>query len=413
MKSELQYPHFKDYSYGRVYSYGYLKIEGPYSDLFLYGFLTLHKSSNRRIVRLYNPITKKNLLIQYSKYIYTVYYNKFIPDGVEVDHIDNDFTNDDINNLQLLTRKENYEKYRKHYTEYIQKNYYIELICNNCKKQFSKQKKRVEKENFANQYCCKQCETEYRNKDKIELNCATCKRLFLINRQTHIHNKSRNQQNFWCSDNCRLKFKERNLFNFISKDYFEYLLLNIGLENIAKYFNVNKSTIRDWRIKLNISSDILTIQRPNKLKQLNYLSLNKDIKSITNEILLNLLNKNYLLSDISSYFKIDKNNIYNLAISYMNPNNIIYNAKLINAFLLEGYTITEVANKLDVENISVKLSIQKYNLQSTGEKIRPPLLELREMFINGVSFKLIAELFGVDVKEVLKWLNRGPQAIVK
>ena len=121
MKSELQYPHFKDYSYGRVYSYGYLKIEGPYSDLFLYGFLTLHKSSNRRIVRLYNPINKKNLLIQYSKYIYTVYYNKFIPDGVEVDHIDNDFTNDDINNLQLLTRKENYEKYRKYYTEKVQK----------------------------------------------------------------------------------------------------------------------------------------------------------------------------------------------------------------------------------------------------------------------------------------------------
>lgn len=410
---ELQNQHFKEYSYGRVYCYGHIKLEGPYSDLFLYGILRLHKSSSRRTVLLYNPIIKETLFIPYSRYLYTVITNKLVPEGYEVDHIDNDFTNDDPKNLQLLTRKENYQKYRKHYTENIQKNYYIELTCNNCHKKFSKQKARVEKENFANQYCCKQCETEYRNKDKIELNCSCCKKSFLMNKQTYTHYKSRNQQNFWCSDDCRIKFKERTLFNFISKDYFEYLLLNSGLDNTAKYFNVNKSTIRDWRIKFNISSDILTVQRPDKLKQLKELVLEKNINILTCDFLLNLFNKGYILSDLAYYFKIDLSEIYTLVIGNIDPNKIEYTVKLINSFFLEGYTISEVANKLNVENISVKLVIQKYNLQSKGEKIRPPLPELREMFINGISTKLIAELFGVDTKEVLKWLNREPQAIVK
>ena len=31
---ELQNQHFKEYSYGRVYCYGHIKLEGPYSDLF-------------------------------------------------------------------------------------------------------------------------------------------------------------------------------------------------------------------------------------------------------------------------------------------------------------------------------------------------------------------------------------------
>lgn len=408
----LQYPHFKKYSFGIVYCFGKIKLEGPYSDIYKYGRLILHKRSNRLHISLYNSEFDK-LFISYSRYLYTVITNTMIPEGYEVDHIDNDFTNDNADNLQLLSRKENYKKYRKHYTKNIQKNFYIELTCNNCKKQFSKQKKRVEKENFTNQYCCKQCETEYRNKDKIEINCAYCNNLFLINKQTYTHYKSRNQQNFWCSDNCRLNFKERALFNFIDKDYFEYLLLNTGLVNTAKYFNINKSTVRDWRIKLNISSDILTVQRPNKLKQLNELLINKNIESITNELLLNLLSEQYILSDLVNYFKININDIHTLAISYMNPNNLEYNARLINALFLEGYTITEVADKLNVENISVKLTIQKYNLQNKGKKIRPPLLELREMFINGVSIKLIAELFGVGMEEVLKWLNRKPQAIVK
>lgn len=409
MESQLQYKHFQDYNYGRVYCYGYLKLEGPYADLFLYGIFKIHKKSGRRHVLLYNPITKESLFIQYSRYIYTVYTNKFIPEGYEVDHIDNNFTNDNISNLQLLTRKENYEKYRKHYTENIQQNYYTELTCNNCNKKFTRQKKRVEKESFENAYCSKDCETEYRNKYKIEINCACCNKSFLINKQTYTHYKNRNQQNFWCSDNCRIKFKERNLFNFVSKELLEYLSLNTNLTNIANYFKVNKSTIRDWKIKLGLSEDIMTLQRPSKLKSLkdkSYLVINK----IPNkEEVVNLLKEYFTITDISDYIKIDKNKLEKIFIDYISPDSNEYNALLINSYFTEGLSIKEVANKIDVNDISVNLVIQKYNSRCIGEHIRPPLLELREMFLNGNNPKYIAQIFGVNKEIVLRWLNRNKQ----
>lgn len=57
--------------------------------------------------------------------------NRGLLDEETVDHIDNDFTNDSFDNLQLLTRKENVEKS-------IVKAKYITLICKTCNTSFER-----------------------------------------------------------------------------------------------------------------------------------------------------------------------------------------------------------------------------------------------------------------------------------
>ena len=53
----------------------------------------------------------------YHRFIY-IWYKGSIPAGYDVDHIDNDSLNNDISNLQLLTRKENLAKRGKGINQY-------------------------------------------------------------------------------------------------------------------------------------------------------------------------------------------------------------------------------------------------------------------------------------------------------
>ena len=59
----------------------------------------------------------------------------FVSNEFEVDHIDNDKTNDDIDNLQLLTHQQNRDKENERYRAYEQ-NRYI-LHCVNCDAPFT------------------------------------------------------------------------------------------------------------------------------------------------------------------------------------------------------------------------------------------------------------------------------------
>lgn len=58
--------------------------------------------------QLFNNGNQKNLLMQ--RLVYSSYYQCNIPDGMHVDHIDNNRKNNSISNLQLLTPKENSRK---------------------------------------------------------------------------------------------------------------------------------------------------------------------------------------------------------------------------------------------------------------------------------------------------------------
>lgn len=62
------------------------------------------------MVCLFNS-KKERTTISYARYLMSVKLNRFLDRNEEVDHIDNDKTNDSIENLQILSSKENKEKF--------------------------------------------------------------------------------------------------------------------------------------------------------------------------------------------------------------------------------------------------------------------------------------------------------------
>ena len=61
------------------------------------------------LIQLYNYTTHKGALMTYHAFLYA-WFKGEVPAGYDVDHIDGNTLNNDIDNLQLLTRKENTNK---------------------------------------------------------------------------------------------------------------------------------------------------------------------------------------------------------------------------------------------------------------------------------------------------------------
>lgn len=104
-----------------------------------------HQRDGRKQVTICFP-HKKQKCMSYARYIWISTYGE-IPDGYEVDHINNDKTDDRLENYQLLSivdnrRKENALKPPKEM---------VECICPVCGKEFQ-----IEKRNFKfkNNPCC-------------------------------------------------------------------------------------------------------------------------------------------------------------------------------------------------------------------------------------------------------------------
>ena len=68
--------------------------------------------------------------ISYARYLW-ISENGEVPEGYEVDHINNDFTDDRLENLQILTKEENIRKSAK-----VRYNPYVKLTCPICGKEF-------------------------------------------------------------------------------------------------------------------------------------------------------------------------------------------------------------------------------------------------------------------------------------
>jgi hypothetical protein len=81
--------------------------------------------------------------VSYARYQLAVKIQRYLTNNEFADHIDNDKTNDDINNLQILTRKENNLKSSKGVT-------WIDMICPKCNKNFKKELRQYR----HNHHCC-------------------------------------------------------------------------------------------------------------------------------------------------------------------------------------------------------------------------------------------------------------------
>lgn len=76
-----------------------MKVYGPYE-----------RSDGRKHVILYDPDTKKRRTVSYPKFLLEQKLGRELAENETADHVDEDFTNDDPNNLQPLSRADNARK---------------------------------------------------------------------------------------------------------------------------------------------------------------------------------------------------------------------------------------------------------------------------------------------------------------
>lgn len=90
MKIDLQYPYTQDWKNGYI-------VTNP---------------EGRKTVILYNTQIDRSST-QYARYLLSVSLKRYLTDDETADHIDGDKSNDDLGNLQILTRTENIKKSAK------------------------------------------------------------------------------------------------------------------------------------------------------------------------------------------------------------------------------------------------------------------------------------------------------------
>ena len=80
-----------------------------YEDCKIYGPYDHSDNTGRKIVQISFPDGKKKTT-SYARYSMECFLNRFLENWEEVDHKDDDCTNDSLSNLQVITGKANREK---------------------------------------------------------------------------------------------------------------------------------------------------------------------------------------------------------------------------------------------------------------------------------------------------------------
>ena len=114
-----------------------IRAEYPYSDYYLY--IVKHTKYNRNYANLIPVDSNSNLkrhTISYARYLMSVKEGRILRNDEHVDHIDNDKTNDDINNLQIMSLAENNRKEAIRHGKHM-----VLLKCPFCKKEFSRERR--------------------------------------------------------------------------------------------------------------------------------------------------------------------------------------------------------------------------------------------------------------------------------
>lgn len=135
-----------------------LELQAPFIKNFKGAYLNVN-SENRRTVMLVPKMGRKTSM-SYARYLMCCHLNRILTKEEQVDHKDEDKTNDDIDNLQILTISQNNKKTilmngRSAKT--------ITLTCPQCYNVFTRSARHLKpKLNAGKQPCCsKECAGKY------------------------------------------------------------------------------------------------------------------------------------------------------------------------------------------------------------------------------------------------------------
>ena len=114
------------------------------------GYNVVYFSTNkepRRVATLRKP-NGEMTSISYAKYLYTSHYETDVAEGDTIDHINGDKMDDRIENLQVVSRRYNIQKYHKHKEMVLR-------ICPVCQKEFLYPKRNLS--THPNPCCSRRC----------------------------------------------------------------------------------------------------------------------------------------------------------------------------------------------------------------------------------------------------------------
>lgn len=133
-------------------------LQLPFSEKWKYGYLQDKKSGRdmgRKQVILYNSHKDKSS-VSHARYLMSVHLGRFLEDDEYVDHINNDYTDDRIENLQILSPTENVRKSAPSAV-------YLKLRCPHCLTVFLKKKKisHLTIKDKKADFCSRSCGTSF------------------------------------------------------------------------------------------------------------------------------------------------------------------------------------------------------------------------------------------------------------
>ena len=105
-----------------------IKLEEPFKTRWRNGYIVTNPENRKNICLVNND--KDRTTVSYARYLMCVKLGYVLSNEFEVDHIDDDKTNDDINNLQVLTWQQNKLKEDQRFTLFEQEHY--AFICEIC-----------------------------------------------------------------------------------------------------------------------------------------------------------------------------------------------------------------------------------------------------------------------------------------
>ena len=135
-----------------------IELKEPYRSLYNFGYLRQGKDGRKR-VDLVNSHEDRTTT-SYARYLKSVELGYVIPSDFEVDHIDGNCTNDDLDNLQILTKEQHLAKTSK---EMSTGRSTKQCVCTNCGIVFIRFSNLVNKERNTI-FCSRSCNGKYYSK---------------------------------------------------------------------------------------------------------------------------------------------------------------------------------------------------------------------------------------------------------
>jgi hypothetical protein len=127
-----------------------INLEYPFLSDYRAGYLNINKEPRRVVVLIKKDGTRTS--ISYARYLMSCHLNRYLDKTEHVDHIDDDKLNDVIENLQILSVKDNNRK--KNNSLQIKLEEPITLICPICNESFSRPARNIKHKLKAGKSVC-------------------------------------------------------------------------------------------------------------------------------------------------------------------------------------------------------------------------------------------------------------------